>query len=585
MLERKQNLVVEKFRQYLLPTILMTMSVSIALVLDSIIVGNLLGSEQLASVNLVTPLSLGFSALFAMIGVGGSTLMAVAKGARDEMRASRILTQSSLMLACGSLAFPVAACFFLPQIVRGLTSQPELVDFVSNYAAVLLYGAPLLIFVSGFSFFIRSDGNPQFASKILVYSNIVNLVMDIVYIRVFGMNIGGAALATLTGYLVGAFMIVAYLWRKNHQLVFARITEIKPAEMLEIPAAGISSTLGQVFLFVKMLAINHIVLATLGTPGMVAFSVCLSCLSLVSMFISGATQTMMPIVGVMFGEKDWQGIRFTVLPALKFIFRSNLLLVAVFLLLPRQILALYGVTEESSVVIGVEALRWFAPSLLGVSFSFLMIYYNQTVNRKWFSVLITSVQGLAVIPFALMLAPIWGGIGIWSSFILAEIFSAILIYVVAIIVRRRYPGHYETIFLFEKHEDFSVLDVTIFSDADNAVNLSRQISDFAMKHGVNKRDAMFVGLAAEEMAMHTITNCYKNAEARPIDVMTRVDDHEIILRFRDGGAAFNPTKCLDEEREDCSNIFLLHKIASKIDYARIIGLNSTIVTIPRSKQE
>lgn len=581
MFERKQNLVADKFRQYLLPTILMAMSVSIALVLDSIIVGNLLGSRELAAVNLVTPLTLCFSAVFAMVGVGGATLMCIALGGRDLARARRILSQSNILLILASLVFPVIGLFFLPQLTSVLTSEADLAPLVSGYAGVLLLGAPLLIVVPGFTFFIRSDGNPGFASKILIYSNVVNLVMDVVNIRLFGMDIKGAALATLIGYLVGAGMIMYYLLRKEHQLRFAPLKEVRREEFVEIPAAGITSALGQIFLFLKMLAVNHIVLSTLGTPGMVAFSVCLSCLSLVSMFISGATQTMMPIVGVMFGEKDWRGIRFTVLPAIRLVTIANLGLVLIFVCFPRQILNVYGVVDQEVVKVGVEALRVFAPSLLGVGFSFLMMYYNQAVGRKGFSVVISIVQGLGVVPIAYLLAPLWGGFGIWISFSISEGVTAALIFAVSVYVRRRYAGLYESIFLFQLTRNASVSDVTIFSNVADAVGLSREISDFALERGVDKKTALMVGLAAEEMTLLILTNAYQNREKQPIDVMTRVDDAEILFRFRDGGIPFNPTECEDDEREACTNIFLLRRLAKKIEYVRVIGLNSTIITLSK----
>ncbi|MFP4284695.1 MAG: MATE family efflux transporter, partial [Desulfovermiculus sp.] len=174
MFERRQNLVAEKFRQYLLPTILMTMSTSMALVVDGIIVGNLLGARELAALNLTMPLTLCFSTLFAMVGVGGSTLMSMARAGRDEEGVAAIVTLSTALLAGGGVLFSVLGTIFLPQITRALSSQAELQSLVSAYAWVTLLGAPVQILVPGLTFFIRSDGAPNFASKVLIVANIVN---------------------------------------------------------------------------------------------------------------------------------------------------------------------------------------------------------------------------------------------------------------------------------------------------------------------------------------------------------------------------------------------------------------------------
>lgn len=576
MFERKQYLISKKFWQYLLPTILMAMSNSLAIVIDGMIVGNLLGARELAAVNLATPLSLMFSTIFAMIGVGGSNLMSFAKGSRNVERSNQIFSISVLLLFLGSIIFPVIGFFFVRQATSALSGQESLNVLVQSYIRVLLFGAPLIVLVSGFTFFIRSDGFPAYASKVLIISNVVNLTMDIVYIKVFGFGIAGAAYATLTGYSVGALLVLFFMLKINNQLHFAKIPANIFREIYSILSTGITSALGQIFIFIKIISINHIVLNTLGTVGMVAFSVCISCLSLVSLFIAGATQTMMPIVGVMLGEKDWRGIKFAVMPAFRFVLYSASLLIVVFLFFPKQILALYGVYEQEFLKTGTEALRFFAPSLLGVAFSFVMMYYNQVVNRKLLAISISVIQGLSVIPIAFFLAKVFGGKGIWLSFSLAEILSAILIFSVSIYIRKAHKGKYETVFLFNKNRHHKELDLTIDGNSDAAVNVSKEITDFASNLGVSNKTSMFVGLAAEEMTMHIINN--NNIGNSHIDIVAKIDSEEIILRFRDDGIALNPLACNDDLN---TNIYLLKKIAKQLDYVRVIGLNSTIVTLSR----
>ncbi|MGM0759796.1 MAG: MATE family efflux transporter [Thermodesulfobacteriota bacterium] len=582
MFERRQNLVAEKFRQYLLPTILMTMSTSMALVVDGIIVGNLLGAKELAALNLTMPLILCFSALFAMVGVGGSTLMAMARAGRDEKQVAVIISLSTALLAGGGVLFSILGSIFLPEITKALSSQAELQALVSDYAWVLLFGAPVQILVSGLTFFIRSDGAPRFASKVLIVANVVNLSMDVVYIRFLGMGIEGAGLATVSGYSVGAVMIGIYLLRPGHGLSFILPRKAICRRTGEILATGATSALGQIFLFVKILALNHIVLMTLGTAGMVAFSVCISCLSLVSMFISGATQTMMPIVGAMYGEKDWQGIRFTLHKALSFVVWSSLLLILVFELIPQWVMACYGVHDPDKVAVGVHALRLFAPSLLGVGFSFVVMYYFQAVRQRRLSIATSVVQGLFVVPCAYLLSKVWGGTGIWLSFIVSELVTVAFIAYMARAKRVKNPGLYSSVFLFPKPEEARFMDVTLFSSSRDAAQISEQVADFAGGQGLESQKAMMVGLAAEEMAMLITRHSYDGQPNRPIDVMVHLDPKDVILRFRDGGKAFNPTTCPEDENEACSNIFLLRKLAQKIDYTRVIGLNSTIVTMARA---
>ena len=64
-----------------------------------------------------------------------------------------------------------------------------------------------MCYILGISYFSRADGIPNLHLIAVIISNVVNIVMDFVYLQVFGMNIGGAALATLTGQILASIFI------------------------------------------------------------------------------------------------------------------------------------------------------------------------------------------------------------------------------------------------------------------------------------------------------------------------------------------------------------------------------------------
>ena len=73
---------------------------------------------------------------------------------------------------------------------------------------------------------------------------------------------------------------------------------------------GLSGALGTMLITVKMLFLNTIIQSIGGSAGMVSYSVCSSSQIFMSMFITGASQTMIPIIGVCLGEKDYDGVRY-----------------------------------------------------------------------------------------------------------------------------------------------------------------------------------------------------------------------------------------------------------------------------------
>ena len=93
---RNAILVKKKFREFYLPTILMTASGSLSIIIDSIIVGNILGDNELAAVNLIMPLSLCFTALCGLFGIGSATCISLFKGRMDSENADKCLTLSTV---------------------------------------------------------------------------------------------------------------------------------------------------------------------------------------------------------------------------------------------------------------------------------------------------------------------------------------------------------------------------------------------------------------------------------------------------------------------------------------------------------
>ena len=93
-LKRNDKLISKKFFEFFFPSVLMAASASISLIVDSIIVGNILGEDALAAVNLLTPISLVFTAASAMFGIGAASFIAILKGKMDHENANKTFALS-----------------------------------------------------------------------------------------------------------------------------------------------------------------------------------------------------------------------------------------------------------------------------------------------------------------------------------------------------------------------------------------------------------------------------------------------------------------------------------------------------------
>lgn len=190
--------------------------------------------------------------------------------------------------------------------------------------------------------------------------------------------------------------------------------------------------------------------------------------------------------------------------------------------------------------------------------------------KNQLSTIISLLEGFVLpIGFAVVLSFVFGGNGIWISFALAELFTILFIFVYSRHINRKTKGEYSGFFI-NKHNDDNVFEHSINGNIKDAVNLARDVENYLN----DNKSSTIVGLAIEEMLVNIINT---NESVDTIDVIVRNNDDNILISIKDTGIDFNPV--IENENLEFDNISVLNKIADKIDYSRVLGLNSTVITI------
>ena len=572
MYERNYKLLRSKFGEFFFPTLFTSMAGNICLFVDGLMVSFLLGASNLAPIQIVAPVITFVNLIYWMIGLGGSVLCSVSKAEFDDERSNGYFSVSIISLVSIGVLITIIGLLFSGNIAEFLClSQPELVVDVSSYFIALIIGMPFLCYMMSLSYFIRADGIPSLPFRAILVANIVNICFDVIYIKFFGMGISGAALATSTGYIVGSILISYYFIKKERTLEFIKLKVNSFFNFLKkIMTSGFSSASTQLYLTLKLLVINFLVGLTIGKSGVVAFSICYNSLFILYIFLIGTAQTMSPIVSVYFKEEDYSGVEYVVKKSLKIVLASSLALSVLFIVYPQALLFLYSVKNPADVPVVLNALRIFAISYAGTAITFLYTFYSQAIQKNQLSTIISLLEGFILpISAAVILSYPLGGNGIWISFAIAEALTILFIFFYSRYLNKKTDGEY-TGFFINKHNDDNVFEHTISGDVEDAVNLSRDVQDYLK----DNKSATFVSLAIEEMLVNIINT---NESVDTIDVIVRDNKDNILISIKDTGIEFNPVIENDELKFD--NIAVLNKIADKIDYSRVLGLNSTVITI------
>jgi putative MATE family efflux protein len=572
MYERNYELLRSKFTEFFLPTLFTSMAGNICLFVDGLIVSFLLGASNLSAIQIVAPIITFVNLIYWMIGLGGSVLCSVAKAEFDDEKSNSYFSVAIISLLTIGIVIAIVGIIFSGSIAQFLcASQPELIPDVTSYFCSLVIGMPFLCYMMSLSYFIRADGIPTLPFRAILLANIINICFDFIYIQFFNLGIGGAALATSTGYLTGSIFISYYFFKSERTLQFIKLKLSSFLSFLKrIVTSGFSSASTQLYLTLKLLIINSLIGIYVGSAGLVAFGICYNSLFILYIFLIGTAQTMSPIVSVYYKEEDYSGVNYIIRRSLKIVLVSSLALAVLFIIYPQSLLMLYSVNDPAYVPVVLNAVRIFAISYVGTAITFLYTFYSQAIQKNQLSTIISLLEGLVLpIGFATLLSFGIGGNGIWISFALAELFTILFLFAYSRHINRKTDGEFSGFFI-NKHNDDNVFEHTIAGDVKEAVRLSRDVQNYMG----DSKSATLVSMAIEEMLVNIINI---NDEVDTIDVIVRNNDENILISIKDTGIDFNPV--VENDNLEFDNISVLNRIADKIDYSRVLGLNSTVITI------
>ncbi|MCF0225938.1 MAG: hypothetical protein HUK28_01200 [Methanobrevibacter sp.] len=582
MYKRKYDLISSKFKEFFLPTLFTSMAGNICLFIDKIMVSLLIGTSNFTAVQLVSPVITFTNLIYWMIGLGGSVLASVSKSEFNRKKANLYFTVSIISLVSIGILMMIFGLIFSDSIIHFLCSNNDLIPKVQAFYIIIILGLPFLCYMMSLSYFIRADGLPRLPFEAILLSNVVNIICDILFMSVFNMGVGGAALASVVGYILGSVYISIYFFKSERTFKIISPFKIKTTSFFnylkKICISGFPSSSTQLFLTVNMFLINSLLIVVSGSSGVLAFGICWNCLYILYMFLIGSAQTMSPIVSVYNNEEDYSGVEYVVKKALKVSFSAAFILMAIFVIYPELLLMVYRVNNPADIPVVVNAIRLFSLSYLGTSVTFTYIFYAQAIENNKLSFIIACVQGFIVPIFGSYTLVNFIGInGIWISFILADIIVILFIFIYSKYLNKKTNGEYSGFFLIKNAKPDSVLDLTINGKVEEAVDLSKEVNEYLNKLKMKEKTSVIVSLAIEEMLVNIIEI---NEKIDTIDVLIKLQEKNILICIKDQGIEFNPTVEIDAE-VNCSfdRVSVLNKIADKIDYERVLGLNDTVITI------
>ncbi|MCI9174038.1 MAG: hypothetical protein HFH49_03690 [Lachnospiraceae bacterium] len=580
-MERNAYLINRKVRQYILPGVLMTIAMQLGNVVDGMIVGNILGPEAMAAIEISMPVLLLLQMPAMMLAMGGAAEAAVLLGKRELSKASGVFTSSlasGVLLTC---AFVLLTPLLPGPLALALAGNEQLASLAEPYIMVNFGGIPILTAAIIFCYFMNADNHPQLGSALFIIANAVNLVLDFVFLQAFQMGMAGSALSTVIGYLAGMVTVIFYLRSKNRMLRIQK-PDSQALSYLKLAAgAGIPSAAFTLMSALKSMIINSAIVRFLGNDPMAVYSVCVNAVLIAELCVGGIIGLVPNIAGILYGEKDYYGIRALCKKVLSYSYAAIGGLLLVFLIFPQGIAGLFGIAEGGMLELCKTALRIFACSFpFYVYNKFLMSYY-QTILQPGLSTVITVLQGFAVIvPLTLAGMFVWGLPGVCAAAAASEVLTILIGGCYRRLRQSRGKLPDGGTYMLPRVEEEKCLDFSMENNLQDVVELRNQLFAFCRENKIAERDANFMGLALEEIAANIVKYGYRSDQKNYIDISFTIQDGKYILRIRDDGVPFNPLEVeVKEEGPSVGGIALIRRLMTNFQYTRVLNMNNTIIEL------
>lgn len=405
----------KQFWKYVLPSMMTMLLGGFYGIVDGFFIGNAVGDDGLAAINLAWPLTALILATGTGLGIGGSVLMSTRNGEGRQQLAHVAKGNAILLLATISLLFTILFTLSSSQIMRFFGAEGNVLKLCIEYIQIIVLGTALQIFGCGLTPLLRNTGRTVLAMAMMISGFATNIILDWLFIMVFDWSLFGAGLATIIGQgVVAVFSIVVLLTDK----------QLRPSRADFVPDASTIKTIFRIGLspFGSNLAPSAVIMFCNwqcirygGNLAVASYSV-LSYLSFsANSLMAGVGQGIQPIISYANGAKNFTSLLAVRRKALCVVLAISAILFAV--AIPAQTWAamVFGLSAEASVI--------FARSLWIISFSFPFIGIAKlaseffcAINKTRYSSLLIYGDPLLLSPLLLFILPlIWQLDGVWLA--------------------------------------------------------------------------------------------------------------------------------------------------------------------------
>ena len=411
----------ERLLRFVMPSVIMMVFTSIYGVVDGLFVSNYVGKTPFAALNLIYPLLMILGGLGFMVGTGGSAVVAMALGEGKKEKANQYFSMLIYVTIGLGLALTAVGFAGLRPVARILGASGEMLENCIVYGWIMLVFQTFFMLQNVFQSFLITAEKPKLGLAVTVAAGLTNVVLDYVFIAVFGWGLAGAALATGFSQMVGGGIPLVYFLRKNKSLLRLTKTRLDTGILVKTCANGSSELMTNISMSLVTVLYNYQLMALVGENGVAAYGVIMYMNFVFCAMFIGYAIGCAPIVSYHYGAggRDELGN----------LFRKSLVIMAATgcaMTLLGQVMAapltrIFVGYDRELYELTCQGMRIYALSFILSGFNIFGSSFFTALGNGGVSAAISFLRTLVFQIVSVLVLPMYLGVsGIWLSIVAAE---------------------------------------------------------------------------------------------------------------------------------------------------------------------
>ena len=396
-------------------------------VVDRIYIGHLPGTngEALTGIGLVFPIISIITAFTNLFAMGGAPLFSIARGGREEKKASKIMN-NTFSLLCISAVFLMAICYgFKRQILYLFGAGEVTYHYASEYLTIYLLGTIFIMVGTGMNQFINAQGFPKTGMAVVISGAVLNIALDPLFIFGFHMGIRGAAIATVISQFVSAVFVLAFFYGRRTLFRLNRgDMKLQGVLVRKIVSLGTSGFIMAVTNSFVQIICNVTLKSYGGDLYIGVMTILNSVREIVNIAIVGITSGAQPVLGFNYGAGEYKRVKQAILFTSLIGFLYTTTVWAVIMLEPGIFIRMFSDSPAMEAP-GREALKLYFYGFFFMSFQFAgqstFVALGKSKHAVFFSLL---RKVIIVVPLTILLPRLWN-LGVDGVYLAEPISNAV----------------------------------------------------------------------------------------------------------------------------------------------------------------